>query len=157
MYLSLHKKFFFFFTEILSFRFSNLVSIRDIPSTLLQKPFLSLFWLPNFANLAGIGWIIAQKELNRHVQDLANLDHVFAVDILLETLDKVPNLKSNSMENIRGFEDETDRQLLLHYLARTWGCGGSNDDVALVPEEKLRNSLFASIDDVVKREWRCEK
>lgn len=135
-------------------RFGELTSIRDIPSTLLRKPFLSLFWQPNFANYAGIGWIVAKKEISRHQTDLTV--NMTAIEVVLEALDRDSRAGVHArMENIPGFEGLSQRQLLLHYLARIWGCGASRSGAEFVEDETLRKALFDQIDAAVKQEWNC--
>ena len=122
------------------------------PTFLLKHPLLDSR-APAYGNLAGIGWLILQRELGvangTTTTTEENLEH------LLRIYERLVGDESEELV-LPGFEAMTGRQMALVWLARVWGCGASQANPDFQTEEQIaRSMLFESIQGQVEREFSC--
>lgn len=135
----------------------TLTPLQPIPIILLQEPYLSHFWLPDFANLGGIGWILAVKEVAKYPGDRQTAQFALAINIILRTLHSLQRTHSRFEDDLPGFEELTPDQMLIHYLARTWGCGQSRTKSHLPKSQAIRDDLFDQLQKIVRSIWKCQQ
>lgn len=138
----------------------KLLAVKDMadletdlfPTFLLKHPLLDSR-APAYGNLAGIGWLILQREMaDNGTSTRENLDH------LLRVYERIVGGDGEKEEELLlpGFESMTGRQMALVWLTRVWGCGASRANPEFETAEQTgRRALFQSIQGQVEKEFSC--
>ena len=136
--------------ELLSMKDLGQLSLDLFPEFLKNHPLVELPGM-SYANFAGIGWLHFQRKWNklglaedlpRMIQKLLDFYESFPKDVDPYILDK--------------FNDFDDRQMLLLWFARVWGCGGQHGEHFETEETKRRKSLLMAMSTIVHKEFNCD-
>ena len=59
---------------------------------------------------------------------------------------------------LEGLEGQSPNQLLLRFIARTWGCGlqVKKDHHSVSKENLWRDKVFENLEIMVQNEWNCQ-
>lgn len=141
----------------------KLLSISDLatvpidlfPNFLLKHPLID-YRAPNYANLAGLGWIVLQREIDQSPNGVANNTQENIIGHMLDTLKEFPSMHSE--EALPGFEAFTNSQMLLMWFGRVWGCGGTRATPPFLTDgQAWRFQMFEDLEHHVHEQFHCTR
>eukprot|EP00094_Tigriopus_californicus_P002555 TCALIF_02470-PA protein Name:"Protein of unknown function" AED:0.86 eAED:0.95 QI:0/0/0/0.33/1/1/6/0/516 len=132
-----------------------IVPIDLFPNFLLKHPLID-HRAPNYANLAGLGWIVLQREINQSHNVSSNYTQGDVIGHMLDILDGLSPTPSS--DPLPGFEVYSNPQMLLMWFGRVWGCGGTRATPPFLTKgQAWRAHMFKSLNHHVQEQFSCSQ